>query len=123
MIRPIVQLVEERAALLDMQQSRAGLDDAIANLAARMALIRDHLTEDEWAVLGGLEGCYTGRGRAGDGQAKPTAAAVDSRCIALLAARLCASDAGAFHAQPWQVPDTRPSASRGPDGRDGAGPH
>lgn len=56
MIHPIVQLFEERAVLLDVQRSRAGLDDAIANLAMWMELARDHLTEDDWAVLGEIGG-------------------------------------------------------------------
>ncbi|MNY77240.1 hypothetical protein D3C86_2170770 [compost metagenome] len=42
--------------LLDMQGSKAGLDDAIANLAAWMELARNHLTEDDWAVLGEIGG-------------------------------------------------------------------
>jgi len=56
MIHPIIQLFEERAMLLDMQRSTAGLDDAIANLAAWMELARDHLTEDDWTVLGEIGG-------------------------------------------------------------------
>jgi hypothetical protein len=56
MIHPIVQLFEEHAVLLDMQRSRAGLDEAIAHLAAWMDLARDHLTEDDWAVLGEIGG-------------------------------------------------------------------
>jgi len=79
MIHPVVQLFEERAALLDMQQSRAGLDDAIGKLAAWMSLAADHLTEDDWSVLGEVGARSTGRGRADDGQAKPTASAGGSR--------------------------------------------
>lgn len=56
MIHPIIRLFAERAALLDMQGSKAGPDDAIANLAAWMELARDHLTEDDWAVLGEIGG-------------------------------------------------------------------
>lgn len=56
MIHPIIQIFEERAMLLDMQRSTAALDDAIANLAAWMELARDHLTEDDWAVLGEIGG-------------------------------------------------------------------
>lgn len=39
-----------------MQGSGQGLDDAIADLAAWMGLAADHLTEDDWAVLGGIGG-------------------------------------------------------------------
>ncbi|MBT2333639.1 hypothetical protein J7E49_06940 [Variovorax paradoxus] len=42
--------------MLDMQRSRASLNDAIANLAAWMELAREHLTEDDWAVLGEIGG-------------------------------------------------------------------
>ena len=52
MTHPIIELFEQRAALLDMQGSKANLDDAIANFAAWMELAQDHLTEDDWAVLG-----------------------------------------------------------------------
>jgi hypothetical protein len=56
MIHPTIQLFEERALLLELQRSRAGLDDAIANLAAWMDLAGDRLTEDDWAVLGEIGG-------------------------------------------------------------------
>lgn len=56
MIHPIIQLFEERAGLLDMQASKAGLDDAITKLAAWMSLAADHLTEDDLAVLGEIGG-------------------------------------------------------------------
>ncbi|MNV63512.1 hypothetical protein D3C71_1561120 [compost metagenome] len=52
MIHPIIELFEERSRLLDMQGSKASLDDAIAKLAAWMSLAADHLTEDDWAALG-----------------------------------------------------------------------
>lgn len=42
--------------LLDMQRSTAGLDDAIANLAAWIELASDHLTEEDLAVLGEVGG-------------------------------------------------------------------
>lgn len=51
MIHPIVRLFEERAVLLDVQRSTAGLDEAIANLAVWMELARDRLTKGDWAVL------------------------------------------------------------------------
>jgi hypothetical protein len=56
MVHPIVQLFEERAVRLDMQGSKAGLDDSIANLAAWMELAQGHLSEDDWAVLGEIGG-------------------------------------------------------------------
>ncbi|RIX83170.1 hypothetical protein D3H34_06945 [Acidovorax cavernicola] len=39
---------EEHAGLLGMQGSKVCLDDTIANLAGRMLLAADHLTEDDW---------------------------------------------------------------------------
>ena len=56
MDHPIIKLFEERAFLLDTQQSAAGLDDAIAKLAGWMDLVRGDLTEDDWAVLGEIGG-------------------------------------------------------------------
>lgn len=56
MIHPTIKLFEQRAALLDAEASGKGLDDAIADLAAWMDLAADHLTEDDWAVLGGIGG-------------------------------------------------------------------
>lgn len=56
MTHPTIELFEQRAALLDVQGSSRGLDDAIADLAAWMGLAADHLTEDDWAVLGGIGG-------------------------------------------------------------------
>lgn len=56
MVHLIIELFEQQAALLEMQGSRVSLDDAIANLAAWMELAQDHLTEDDWAVLGGIGG-------------------------------------------------------------------
>ena len=56
MTHPIIELFEQRAALLDLQGSDNGLDDALSDLAAWMALAADHLTEDDLAVLGGIGG-------------------------------------------------------------------
>ncbi|QNK65829.1 hypothetical protein [Variovorax sp. PAMC26660] len=56
MVHPVIELFEQRAALLEMQGSSAGLDGAIANLAAWMALAQDHLTADDWVVLGEIGG-------------------------------------------------------------------
>ncbi|MCO8248499.1 hypothetical protein [Comamonas thiooxydans] len=53
---PLIKLFEQRAELLDLQGSKAGLDDALAELAAWMDLARDHLTEDDRAVLGEIGG-------------------------------------------------------------------
>jgi len=49
---PTIHLFEQLAELLDLQGSEAGLDDAISRLVAWMDLARDHLTEDDLAVLG-----------------------------------------------------------------------
>lgn len=49
MIHPTIDLFEQQANLLEMQQSTKGLDDAIALLAARMDLA--DLSENDWAVL------------------------------------------------------------------------
>ena len=56
MIHPTIQIFQQRAELLNIQQSTEGLDDAIANLAAWMNMARDHLTEDDWVALAELGG-------------------------------------------------------------------
>lgn len=56
MIHPTIQIFQQRAELLNIQQSTDGLDDAIANLAAWMNLARDRLTEDDWVALGEIGG-------------------------------------------------------------------
>ena len=56
MTHPTIELFEQRAALLDLQGSGAGLDDAIADPAAWMDLAADRLTEDDLAVLGRIGG-------------------------------------------------------------------
>ncbi|WP_087863750.1 hypothetical protein [Comamonas thiooxydans] len=53
---PLIKLFEQRAELLDLQGSKAGLDDALAELAAWMDLAKSHLTEDDMAVLGEVGG-------------------------------------------------------------------
>ncbi|MEG0051668.1 MAG: hypothetical protein RR715_00250 [Comamonas sp.] len=50
-IHPTIQLFEQHAELLEMQGSKAGLDDAIVQLAAWMNLARPRLTEDDWTAL------------------------------------------------------------------------
>ena len=60
MIHPTIELFQQRAGLLNIQNSSEGLDDAIPNLAAWMNMARKHLTEDDWvglAEIGGLAGC------------------------------------------------------------------
>jgi hypothetical protein len=48
---PVIETFQGRAELLDMQGSSAGLDEAIAQLAAWMDLASDRLTEDDVVVL------------------------------------------------------------------------
>jgi hypothetical protein len=52
MSHPNLELFELLSLTLDLQGSNEGLDDAIAELAGWMDLARDHLTDDDWAVLG-----------------------------------------------------------------------
>jgi len=54
MTRSTIDLFSQRAELLDIQGSRKGLDDAIADLAAWMSLAV--LTEDDRTVLGEIGG-------------------------------------------------------------------
>lgn len=49
MNHPTIKLFEKTARLLDVQDSKKGLDDAIAQLAAWMDLAE--LSEDDWVVL------------------------------------------------------------------------
>ncbi len=55
-MHPTINLFQQRAALLELHGSNICLDDAIANLAAWMDLACDHLTEDDWTVLGDIGG-------------------------------------------------------------------
>lgn len=48
---PVIETFQVRAELLDMQGSSAGMDEAIAQLAAWMDLASDRLTEDDGVVL------------------------------------------------------------------------
>ncbi|SCK32269.1 hypothetical protein VAR608DRAFT_2803 [Variovorax sp. HW608] len=52
MEHPNVELFELLALMLDLQGSSKILGDAIAELAGWMDMARDHLTDDDWAVLG-----------------------------------------------------------------------
>jgi hypothetical protein len=56
MIHPIIALFQTQAEILDARKSRAGLDEAIANLAAWMDVMQDQLSEDDWAILCGIGG-------------------------------------------------------------------
>lgn len=47
----LIEQFGHRAALLDLQRSDCGLDEAIANLAGWMELVGDQLSEDDMAVL------------------------------------------------------------------------
>jgi len=51
MINPIIQAMQARAELLDIQGSTQGLDDALANLAGWIELKQEELHEDDLAVL------------------------------------------------------------------------
>ena len=53
---PLIKLFEQRAELLEIQGSKAGLDEALTQLAAWMDLAQKHLTEDDMAVLGEIGG-------------------------------------------------------------------
>lgn len=50
-IHPTIQAFQAGAELLNVQDSPAGLDDAIAELAAWIDLASDHLSEDDLVVL------------------------------------------------------------------------
>jgi len=50
-LHPAIEAFEAGAELLDLQDSPARLDDAIAQLAAWMALAGEHLSEDDLIVL------------------------------------------------------------------------
>lgn len=56
MNHPIITHFEDAADLLDIAADPASLDDAIVRLAAWMDIARDHLTEDDVAVLTGIGG-------------------------------------------------------------------
>lgn len=50
-IHPIIAQFQAQADLLDAANSRVVVDDAIADLAAWMALAKGRLSEDDQAVL------------------------------------------------------------------------
>ncbi len=49
---PNARLFELLSLVQELEGSRKGLDDAIAELAAWMEVARDRLTDDDWMVLG-----------------------------------------------------------------------
>ena len=49
---PNARLFELLSLMQELEGSRKGLDDAIAELAAWMELARDRLTDDDWVALG-----------------------------------------------------------------------
>jgi hypothetical protein len=49
-------IFQQRAEMLDMQGSKATLEDAIGMLAAWMEANRSNLTEDDLAILGEIGG-------------------------------------------------------------------
>ncbi|MCK3850626.1 hypothetical protein E4O98_07885 [Pseudomonas sp. W2Jun17] len=51
MINPIIQAMQARAELLDIQESTQGLDDALANLAGWLEMRQEDLHEDDVTVL------------------------------------------------------------------------
>lgn len=50
-VHPTIEAFQAGAELLDLQSSKAGLDDAIAQLAAWMDLATPHLSKDDLVVL------------------------------------------------------------------------
>jgi hypothetical protein len=51
---PTIEAFQAGAEMLDLQNSRVGLDDAIAQLAAWMDLASARLSEDDQVVLIGI---------------------------------------------------------------------
>jgi len=56
MTHPLIVIFQQRAEMLDMQGSKATLDDAIGMLAAWIEAMGSRLTEDDLAVLGEIGG-------------------------------------------------------------------
>lgn len=54
MDHPLIKRFEGAAEVLDIQEDRRGLDDAIVQLATWMDLAADHLTADDVIVLTGI---------------------------------------------------------------------
>ncbi len=53
-MHPTIEAFRAGAELLDVQESSAGLDDAIAQLAAWMDLASERLSEDDLVVLNAI---------------------------------------------------------------------
>ena len=53
-MHPTIEAFRAGAELLDVQESSAGLDDAIAELAAWMDLASERLSEDDLVVLNAI---------------------------------------------------------------------
>ena len=53
-MHPAIEVFRAGAELLDVQESSAGLDDAIAELAAWMDLASERLSEDDLVVLNAI---------------------------------------------------------------------
>ena len=53
-MHPTIEVFRAGAELLDVQESSAGLDDAIAELAAWMDLVSERLSEDDLVVLNAI---------------------------------------------------------------------
>ena len=56
MTHPLIAIFQQRAEMLDMQGSKATLDDAIGMLAAWIDAMGPRLTEDDLAILGEIGG-------------------------------------------------------------------
>lgn len=55
-IHPYIQLFQAQSEVLDAQDDSADLHTAIVRLAAWMDLATDHLTEDDFVLLGSIGG-------------------------------------------------------------------
>ena len=53
-MHPTIEIFRAGAELLDVQESSAGLDDVIAELAAWMDLASERLSEDDLVVLNAI---------------------------------------------------------------------
>lgn len=51
MMHPLIQRFQAQADLLDLQEARDSLDDAVVRLAAWMGLAERRLTEDDVSAL------------------------------------------------------------------------
>ena len=51
MLNPVIEAIQARADLLDIQQSPQSLDDALATLAGWIEMNQEGLPEDDLAIL------------------------------------------------------------------------